>query len=274
MKVNWIVVLFVSLADASSRLRQILWRWVYNKIAYRDTSGKFVFMNYGYNDEKDKNLPLSEQEEPFRYYIQLYNHVVKDINLHDKDIIEVGCGRGGGGAFLLRHKNPRSNLGIDLSEKAVEWCKRHFQFVNGSWKQGLADALPVSDNSFDVVINVESSHCYPSMDKFLGEVKRVLRPNGYLAFCDIRRFSGVEKLDANIFASGLHVIKQWEITSQVLSALNQVSHTRDSQIKSVFPALFQGAIRDFAAVKDTAIYNMLKNGEMKYLCYLLQKNIT
>ncbi len=271
MKVNWIVAIFVTLADSSSRLRQTLWRWVYNKIAFRDASGKFLFMNYGYHDEKINALSLNNQDEPFRYFIQLYNHVVEDIDLQDKDVVEVGCGRGGGGAFLLRYKNPRSYTGIDLSETAIEWCRRQFQFANANWVQGFADKLPVPDSSVDVIVNVESSHCYPSMEKFLTEVHRTLRPNGYMAFCDIRRSTGIEKLDANITASGLHILKRYEITSQVLHALDRISHVRDSQITSVFPALFHKAVRDFAAVKDTAVYNMLKTGQMKYLCYLLQK---
>jgi ubiquinone/menaquinone biosynthesis C-methylase UbiE len=271
MQVNWIVAIFVSLTDSSSHLRQILWRWVYNKIASRDVSGKFVFMNYGYNDDKEEHFQLNNQDESSRYYIQLYNHIIKDIDLCDKNIIEVGCGRGGGGSFLLRYKNPLSYTGIDLSAAAIEWCKRQYQFTNAHWVQGLANALPVNDNSVDVVLNVESSHCYPSMNGFLREVKRVLRASGYMAFCDIRRSSGIETLDNNINASGLRVLKRYEITSKVLNALDQISPTRDSQITSVFPPIFQKAVRDFAAVKDTAVYNMLKNGQMQYLCYLLQK---
>lgn len=270
VKVNWLVALFVGLTDSSTRLRQILWRWVYNKIAHRDTSGKFLFMNYGFHDEMNA-ISLNDEDEPFRYFIQLYNHIVKDIDLQNKDVIEVGCGRGGGGAFLLNYKNPRSYTGIDLSETAIVWCRRQFQFANARWIQGFADALPVPDNSMDVVVNVESSHCYPSMASFLSEVNRTLKPNGYMAFCDIRRISGIEALDANIATSGLNVLKRHEITTHVFDALDHISHTRDLQITSIFPAMFHRAIRDFAAVKDTTVYNMLKTGQMKYLFYLLQK---
>ena len=51
MRINWIAAIFISIAHSSARLRQKLWRWVYNKIASKDISGKFVFMNYGYHDE-------------------------------------------------------------------------------------------------------------------------------------------------------------------------------------------------------------------------------
>jgi ubiquinone/menaquinone biosynthesis C-methylase UbiE len=46
--------------------------------------------------------------------------------------------------------------------------------------------MPFPDASFDAVINVESSHCYPSMGRFLSEVHRVLRPRGSLLFADLR----------------------------------------------------------------------------------------
>lgn len=267
---NWFVALFVGLTDYSTRLRQLLWRGVYNKIAVRDVSGKFLFMNYGYDNANEERISLKEQDEAYRYYIQLYNHVVKDIDLQDKNLVEVGCGRGGGGSFLLRYKDPRSYTGVDLSEAAIAWCKRQHRFTNAHWLKGFADALPVEANSVDVLLNVESSHCYPSMEKFLKEVKRVLRPQGYMAFCDLRRENGLEALDKAINASGLRVLKREEITSQVLSALDQVSTTREAHITSVFPPLLQSAVRDFAAVKDTVVYNMLKDGQMKYLCYLLQ----
>ncbi|MDQ8039285.1 MAG: hypothetical protein REH83_02645 [Rickettsiella sp.] len=55
-------------------------------------------MNYGYLNTDDKFLLLEPTDEPHRLFIQLYDFVVNDISLQDKDIIEVGCGRGGGGA--------------------------------------------------------------------------------------------------------------------------------------------------------------------------------
>jgi len=270
MKVTWFANLFVTLTESSARLRQVLWRWVYNKIAHRDTSGKFVFMNYGYENNTDKPLILKQQDEPDRYYIQLYNHAIKDLEIQNKDIIEVGCGRGGGGSFLLRYKNPKSYIGIDLSDRAITWCQNQFKFINSQWVQGFADALPTPDSSADVVINIESSHCYPSMENFLHEVKRVLKPNGYMAFCDLRPASEITKLESNITVSGLVVMNKSEITAPVLQALDQISSIRNAQIKSVFPKIFHRAARDFAGVKDTAVYNMLKTGEMKYVSYLLQ----
>ena len=56
---------------------------------------------------------------------------------------------------------------------------------------GDAENLPFEDNSFDAIINVESSHCYGNVEQFLREVHRVLRPGGDFLFVDLR---GAQKL--------------------------------------------------------------------------------
>ena len=50
--------------------------------------------------------------------------------------------------------------------------------------QGDSEALPFPNGSFDVVINVESSHTYPHFDRFAAEVWRVLRTNGTFLITD------------------------------------------------------------------------------------------
>lgn len=270
MKMTGVTAIFIGLTEISTRLRQNLWRWVYNKIAQKDTTGQFLFMNYGYDDEASA-LSLNAEDEPFRYYIQLYDRVLKGLDLANKDVMEVGCGRGGGGGFLLRYKNLHAYTGIDLSYSAIEWCQQELLFSKAKWLQASADKLPIPDNSMDIVVNVESSHCYPSMENFLREVKRVLKLNGYFAFCDLRPTPALQKLESDITASGLNITKYDDITPQVVRALDCVSDVRGKQITAVFPRIFHGAARDFAGIKDTVVYDMLKAGKMRYVCYLLQK---
>jgi ubiquinone/menaquinone biosynthesis C-methylase UbiE len=227
-------------------------------------------LNYGYHDDLSE-VPLNPQDEPNRYFIQLYHRVVKDIDLQDKDVVEVGCGQGAGGMFLLQYKKPRSYIGIDLSEKAIALCQDNSEFANAHWLQGRADRLPVPDNSVDVVVNIESSHCYPSMEQFLAEVQRILRPNGYMAFTDLRHSSKVEDLDNNIRDSGLCVLQRCDITPQVLDSLTRLSDRRKAHINSTYSAVWRQAVRDISAVKGTVVYNGFINGQQQYLCYLLQK---
>jgi SAM-dependent methyltransferase len=41
--------------------------------------------------------------------------------------------------------------------------------------------------SLSIAINVEASHCYADVPRFLAEVQRVLTPGGLLLFADFRR---------------------------------------------------------------------------------------
>jgi ubiquinone/menaquinone biosynthesis C-methylase UbiE len=272
MKASKLRQIYRFLMRLSPHLRLILIRWMYNRFASNNKSNQCVFLNYGYCD--DTILPLNAQDEPNRYFIQLYHHVVKDIDLQDKDLLEVGCGQGAGGAFLVQYKKPRTYLGVDLSENAIELCQRYSKFANARWMQGRADALPVPDNSVDVVINVESSHCYPSMENFLSEVRRVLRPNGYMALTDIRRSSDVDALENCISASGLQVLQYSDITPQVLDSLTRLSDRRKAHINATYSPIWRQAVRDVSAVKGSVTYNGFINGQQKYLCYLLQKKST
>ena len=106
---------------------------------------------------------------------------------------------------------------------------------------GCADKLPITDESVDVVINIESSHFYPSMERFISEVRRILRPNGYLAFADLRHYLQVETLDKCFSESGLRILEKSDITPQVLSSLTEVSDRRKAHINSTYPIICQAA---------------------------------
>ena len=268
---------FIGLIEFSPHLKKILWHWFYNQLAVKDKAGQLLFMNYGYAIRTEQagkfELALSVEDEPFRYTIQLYQHVVAGLDLDDKEIVEIGCGRGGGGSFLLRYHKPRFYTGVDLSESAIQWCKQQMQFPSARWLQASASTLPIENSSVDRVINVESSHCYPSMTKFLGEVVRILRPGGYFAFCDMRTLEGVKQLEQEFLESKLKVLKQQIITPEVLRALDLVSQQRQQQILSSVPRFLQSAFRDFVGVQDSGLYKMMVKGEMVYLSCLLQKAI-
>src|SRR5207253_3061036 len=98
---------------------------------------------------------------------------------------EVGCGRGGGCSYLARYRHPQSVLGIDISSRAIAFCRRVHSVPGLGFQQGDAEALPCPAAAFDVVLNVESSHCYGSLPAFLDEVFRVLRPGGYFLWADL-----------------------------------------------------------------------------------------
>ncbi len=266
-------VLVVACLDAIPPLRPSLWRWWYDMLARRDAEGSLLFMNYGFADSPGETyrLELDSADEPFRYPIQLYHHVVQPLALKGRDVLEVGCGRGGGVAFLARYHRPRTLLGLDLSSEAIAWCRKHHTLPGVEFREGRAEALPCSDSSVDVVVNVESSHCYASMPKFLSEVARVLRPGGYFAFCDLRTARGWTPLRAEFDAAGLKILTEESINEPVLRALDLVFEERTRRIEEGVPRFWQRLFRDFAGLKDTVLYRMLRDNRMHYMRLLAQQ---
>ena len=84
-------------------------------------------MNYGYAPVNgDIDAPsLAPSDEPDRLCIQLYLHAIDQSDLRDKDVLEVGSGRGGGASYISRCLQPRTMTGMDFSQAAMELCHRH-----------------------------------------------------------------------------------------------------------------------------------------------------
>src|SRR6476619_6305076 len=110
-----------ALARFSPGFRRLMMRTWYDALVSLDREKQITFMNYGYADlEPAKNsLVLDDTEETNRYAIQMYHQVAGAIDLRDKDVVEIGSGRGGGAAYVNRTFKPKSMLGVDISKKAV-----------------------------------------------------------------------------------------------------------------------------------------------------------
>ena len=169
-------------------IKSWLTRIQYELISTFDRDKNAIFMNFGYtaHHQGHEPIPLAKEEEIHRYPLQLYHHVARHIDWKNTDALEVSSGRGGGASFIMRYFKPRSYTGVDFSTRAVEFCRSHYKMDGLKFHHGNAEALTFPDNSFDVVVNVEASLYYPNITRFYEHVKRVLKPNGYFLYTDLR----------------------------------------------------------------------------------------
>jgi len=72
-------------------------------------------LNCGYADANYSRFPLPLVDEPERLGYQLYHRLVRDTPLAGKDLVEIGCGRGGGAHFLARECGLRRLIATDAS---------------------------------------------------------------------------------------------------------------------------------------------------------------
>ena len=160
-------------------MRKPLWQ-VWHKLLIRyDRQVSVNFMNYGYNSLNGEERPfLHHEDEINRYCIQLYDRVVRENDLKDKDILEVGSGRGGGASYIARYYSPKTYTGLDISAGIIQFCNTYYNTSGLSFSKGSAENQPFGNEVFDIVINVESARCYGNLNTFFREVSRVLKPGG------------------------------------------------------------------------------------------------
>ena len=227
-------------------------------------------MNYGYYNE-ELDITLDKDDELERYPIQLYHHLCIQVELKDKVIVEVGSGRGGGANFIARYHKPKLITGVDLSPNAVSLCNKSYNLDNLNFLVGDSAKLPFEDNSVDVILNVESSHCYPSIPDFISEVCRVLKPGGHFLYCDLVIDSDLHdhlnKLKNN-YLSNLNYI---DITENIIKASELMTDDRNDIINKVNSNFLRKVLKSFASVKGSKIYKSFVDRHYRYISLVTQK---
>ncbi len=253
------------------RFQTALIRASYSTISVILKNEDSAFLNYGYVplDSNETALKLDPDDEADRFSIQLYSHVAGRGDLRGKDVLEIGCGRGGGASFMARYLHPASLTGVDLSARAVRCCQRRHPIERLTFLRGEAEHLPLPSKSFDAVVNVESSHCYPSFERFLDEVARVLRPNGVFLFADIRPREEVAPLRERL-KQRFTVVEEEFITANVIRALELDSDRKSLLIQKRAPRFLHRALQAFASVNGSPTFDAFACGALQYVRFVLQ----
>lgn len=251
-------------------LRNGFFRLWYRYISTVDKNGEVTFMNYGFSRDHHE-IDSESIDKEHKYSAQLYNFIAKGATIKNKDILEVGCGRGGGLIFIYNYFEPNSATGLDMDKKSIEFCRKHYNNGRAEFYQGNAQNINFQDHAFDVVLNVESSHRYPRMQDFLNEAYRVLKPGGYLLFADFRHSDKLDNLHNQFVEAGFTLLKNENITEDVLKALRLSSNERTQLISKLAPSFLRGLGKKFAATEGTPTYNKFKDQRFKYVHYILKK---
>jgi SAM-dependent methyltransferase len=252
-------------------IRKTIWRFWYPFLTRRLRDEGVFFLNYAFEAEPPMDITLPAKDEPNRACIQLYHHVASQAPLHGKDVLEVSCGHGGGAAYLTRTFQPRRYTALDLNPAAIRFCQENHRLENLIFRQGDAEHLPFESETFDTVINVEASHCYPNFRRFLAEVARVLRPGGHFLYADFRFADGRAEWEKALQESPLKSQNARTINPEVLRGMDRNSARSLELIGRHLPKFLHGLGRDFAGVQGSRIYYALLNGELSYRSYCLAK---
>ena len=204
--------------------QKLVWKRWYPFLTRRLYADDVLFLNVGYEEDPPMALPLVASDEPNRFYIQLYHRTATQADLNGAQVLEVSCGHGGGASYLVRTLRPASYTGLDLNPAGVAFCRERHNLPGLDFVEGDAENLPFVDQSFDAVINVEASHCYPRFPRFLTEVARVLRPGGHFLYVDVRPRNRFAAWDAALAGAPLRMVSHTDVTREVLRGIEKNTH--------------------------------------------------
>jgi SAM-dependent methyltransferase len=266
--------LIMSAANRSPTARGKIFKWTFEALAALTRNvDAWTLMNYGYADLDSGALPpaLEPGDEGERYCLQLYHHAAAPVDLRDKDVVEISCGRGGGASYLKRCLGAKSVTGVDLSTNQITFCRRVHKVPGLRFVQGAAEDIPLPDDCADAVVNIEASCLYQDTDRFFDEVRRILRAGGHFVYADIHRRCDVDTLFTKLDRSGLVTAACQDITANVVRALALDHDRREAGVRQYAPFFLRGLIRSFAGTQGTRIPNGLADASLAYLSFALAK---
>ena len=110
----------------------------------------------------------------------------------NKRVADIACGTGYG-ARLLLNAGASSVLGVDLDPGAVTYAREHYTQPGISFLVGSAEDLSMLESEqFDLVVSFETIEHLQNVDRYLQEIRRILKPNGtFLVSTPDRRLASV-----------------------------------------------------------------------------------
>jgi len=122
--------------------------------------------------------------------------VVDFCGYRDRTLIEIGCGIG---TDLLRFARGGARVtGVDLAERSIELARANFALHGlrdvADLRVADGEALPFSDESFDVVYAHGAIQYTANPGRMIAEGRRVLKPGGTAIFMVYNRYSWLNAL--------------------------------------------------------------------------------
>jgi ubiquinone/menaquinone biosynthesis C-methylase UbiE len=150
----------------------------------RDTAAMTANVKRGYEGEYTDDI-YRYDECGCDHYKECAEMLVEDMDLHDKEVLDVGCGTGIL-SFCVLEKGAARVICSELSELMLNKCRENagdkgYDRDRAEFRQCNAVALPFEEKSFDVVVSGMVLGMVPDQLKAVSEMARVVRPGGMVA---------------------------------------------------------------------------------------------
>jgi O-methyltransferase len=195
----------------------------YESVAESIPQPELLFLNYGYWKPCLEDSWVAPGDVRYRHHLNLVRHVLAGVDLRGKAVLEVGCGRGGNCYYLSRYCEAACVVGVDVCTPNLALARQDPRLEQVAFLGGDAQRLPFADSCFDVVLNLESSHCYRQFDRFVAEAARVLKNSGLFCFADLWNVDVMEldwpAREQTLRNSPMEIITEENISEAVFQAM-------------------------------------------------------
>jgi SAM-dependent methyltransferase len=196
---------------------------IYESVAESIPQPELLFFNYGFWQPSLDDSWMAPSDVRYRHHLNLVRHVLAGVDLSGKAVLEIGCGRGGNCYYLSLYSEAARVVGVDVCAANLVLARRDSRLQRAEFLAGDAQRLPFASSCFDVVLNLESSHCYDHFDCFVAEAARVLKDSGVFCFADLWNVDVMEvdwpARERALRDSSMELIAEENISEQVFQAM-------------------------------------------------------
>jgi ubiquinone/menaquinone biosynthesis C-methylase UbiE len=169
----------------------------------------------------------------------LHRYAIVSDYITDKVVLDIACGEGYGSNLMS--KEARFVYGVDIDKTSVEEAKLKYKSEKLEFLTGSTSAIPLENNSIDVVVSFETLEHHDKHDEMMVEIKRVLKPEGLLIistpdklyYSDNRNFNNqfhVKELYKHEFAGLISKnFNRIQLLTQIYCGGNSIIQTEKSQ---------------------------------------------
>lgn len=118
-----------------------------------------------------------------KWIITLSKKMMEMVELKEH-LLDIGCGSGAVSSYFAE-TYAATITGIDVDKEEIRKAQSRTNGLPIHFLQADATHLPFKDETFDVVTCFDVLHHIKTWKNALKEIKRVLKPNGYLIYTDV-----------------------------------------------------------------------------------------
>jgi SAM-dependent methyltransferase len=242
--------------------------------------------------EDFKREDLSSVDEFHVRGAEVTKELVKQINLENLKVLDLGCGIGGTSRMLAEEYNCEVS-GIDLNKEYIRTAElltdllgleREIDFIVGN-----ALDLPFKNDSFDAIVTQHVQMNIKDKEGFYTEIARTLRTNGYFLCYEIllkKEHSSCFPLPWASDSSHSFLFKSSDLEKKLMNLNFHLIHQKDQTIAGIL--FFEKVLSndkkgktpnlglhllmgENTKEKITNLQNHLKNGDLQLMTYVFQK---